>query len=169
MAPSRKCVLIAGLGRFVSAVPEAAAKFGPQNINKQMVLDVCWLQCCLEQLMHSLTWIQDIEKARIAGYDCASVDVDPDNPEESVRQIRERLQSQHWDLFIIGFGVRGNKVPSPTSVMTLTCPNISCKTFTALFEDAVNACVELSPTTKFGFSPAPDAVYQTILRVLPQA
>lgn len=40
MADARKNVLIAGLGRFVSAEYEAGAKLGVQKSNKQMVLDV---------------------------------------------------------------------------------------------------------------------------------
>ena len=55
-------------------------------------------------------FLQDIEKARAAGYECSSVDVNPDQPEESIRQIKEILQNRHCDLFIIGFGLRSNPV-----------------------------------------------------------
>ena len=40
------------------------------------------------------------------------------------------------------------------------------KALTPLFEKVVNACVELSPKTKLGFAPAPNEMYNTILRVL---
>ncbi|KAH8747242.1 hypothetical protein F5883DRAFT_584518 [Diaporthe sp. PMI_573] len=129
MANTRKNVLIAGLGRFVSAEYEVGGKLGLEKSNKQIVLD-------------------EVEKARAAGYEVSHTDVNPDQPEESIRQIKEMLQRRHCDLFIIGFGLRSNPTLSP------------------LFEDAVNICVELSPKTKFGFAPAPNEMYQTILRVL---
>jgi hypothetical protein len=53
---------------------------------------------------------KEIEKARAAGYECSSLDVNPDQPEESIRQIKEILQNRHCDLFIIGFGLRSNPV-----------------------------------------------------------
>ena len=40
MVDTRKHVLIAGLGRFVSADYETGAKLGVQKTNRQMVLDV---------------------------------------------------------------------------------------------------------------------------------
>jgi hypothetical protein len=40
MADTRKHVLIAGLGRFVSVDYEVGSKLGLQKTNKQMVLDV---------------------------------------------------------------------------------------------------------------------------------
>jgi len=53
---------------------------------------------------------QEIEQARAAGYECSSMDVDPDQPEESIRQVKEMLQARHYDLFVIGFGLRSNPV-----------------------------------------------------------
>lgn len=129
MAATPKHVLIAGLGRFVPKEYEAGSKLGVEKSNKQMVLD-------------------EIDKARAAGYEISHTDVNPDQPEESVRQIKELLQRKHCDLFIVGFGLRSNP------------------TLTPLFEDVVNASAEVSPKTKFGFAPAPNEMYQTILRVL---
>jgi hypothetical protein len=40
MAIARKHILIAGLGRFVSADYEVGAKLGLQKTNRQIVLDV---------------------------------------------------------------------------------------------------------------------------------
>jgi hypothetical protein len=53
---------------------------------------------------------QEVEKANAAGYECSSIDVNPDQPEESLQQIREMLQKKHCDLFIVGFGLRSNPV-----------------------------------------------------------
>ncbi|KAJ8111758.1 hypothetical protein OPT61_g5721 [Boeremia exigua] len=130
MAATRKSALVAGLGRYVSKEYEAGSKLGVQKTNRQMMLD-------------------DIEKAKAAGYDCSSLDVNPDEAEGTIREIKERLQNQHFDAFIVGLGLRSNP------------------TLTPLFEDVVNACVEVSPKTKFGFNPLPNELYQTIVRVLP--
>jgi hypothetical protein len=54
--------------------------------------------------------LKDIEKAKAAGYECSSLDVNPDQAEETIRQIKEILQSRHYDLFIVGFGLRSNPV-----------------------------------------------------------
>ncbi|KAH6616468.1 hypothetical protein C7974DRAFT_416598 [Boeremia exigua] len=131
MADIRKRVLVAGLGRFVAAEYEAGSKLGVQKSNKQ-------------------TMVEDIEKAKAAGYDCSGLDVNPDQAEATIQQIKEILQGQHYDLFVIGFGLRSNP------------------TLTPLFEDVVNACVEVSPKTKFGFNPLPNELYSTILRLLPK-
>jgi hypothetical protein len=56
---------------------------------------------------------QEVEKANAAGYECSSIDVNPDQPEESLQQIREMLQKKHCDLFIVGFGLRSNPVCLP--------------------------------------------------------
>lgn len=153
MAAARKNVLVAGLSKFVGTDSEEAAKFGPLQLMKQKLKEVRSPSKCVHPRygMSGLTHLQDIENARTAGYDCSQIDVDPDHPDAAVNEIKEKMQSRHWDLFVIGFGIRGNR------------------DFTALFEQAVNACVELSPGTKFGFSPAPDAVFRTILRVLPRS
>jgi hypothetical protein len=38
------------------------------------------------------------------------MDIDPSEPEESIRRVKEILQSRHYDLFVIGFGLRSNPV-----------------------------------------------------------
>lgn len=53
---------------------------------------------------------KEIEKAKEAGYEVSSMDVNPDKPEESIRQIKDFLQSKHYDLFIVGMGLRSNPV-----------------------------------------------------------
>ena len=40
MSSPRKKILVAGLGRFITADPNAAARFGPIPINKQLYADV---------------------------------------------------------------------------------------------------------------------------------
>jgi hypothetical protein len=58
----------------------------------------------------SLIILQEIEQAKAAGYECSMMDVDPSQPEESIRRLKENLQSRHYDLFVIGFGLRSNAV-----------------------------------------------------------
>jgi len=38
------------------------------------------------------------------------MDVNPEQPEESINQIKKLLTDKPQDLFIIGFGLRGNAV-----------------------------------------------------------
>ncbi|GIZ48049.1 hypothetical protein CKM354_001112400 [Cercospora kikuchii] len=127
MLASRQKVLVIGLilpDRDTGTVP-AGGKF-----NKQMVHD-------------------DISNARTADYDCTVIDINPIDQDPAKQELQQKLQAQQWDLFVIGFGIRGNRA------------------FTTLFEEIVNACVESSPGTRFGFAPTPDGVCRTILRVLP--
>lgn len=122
-------ILIAGLGRFISADPNAAATFGPQAGNIKLLEEA-------------------LQKATEAGYYHLTIDVDPNNPKESLLALENELKSKDYDLFVIGFGIRGNR------------------DFTAVFEEVVNLSVSVSPKTRFGFSPAPGAVFETIQRVL---
>jgi molybdopterin biosynthesis enzyme MoaB len=55
-------------------------------------------------------FLKEVEKAKAAGYECSSFEINPAESEESIRQIKEMLQSRHCDLFIVGFGLRGNPV-----------------------------------------------------------
>lgn len=94
----------------------------------------------------------DIDRARQIGYDVQTMDLNP-NPaqlHETLEQLKEKLRSQHWDGFGIGFGVRANK------------------DFTPLFEGAVNACREITPSTRMMFACAPDDVVGGILRAFPE-
>ncbi|KAI5369152.1 hypothetical protein Slin14017_G000310 [Septoria linicola] len=94
------------------------------------------------------TIVDAMDAAKAAGYDCHGVDVNPKDPEDTLRRIKDELQKRHCDLFIIGFAVRGN-------------PD-----YTSMFEQLVNTSVEVSPKTKFGFMPKPTELYPTILRIL---
>ncbi|GIZ48993.1 hypothetical protein CKM354_001203400 [Cercospora kikuchii] len=128
MSDARKNVLVAGMGHFVSADWEQQGKNGQQNTNRQTVVD-------------------EMERAKAEGYNCSLVDVNPEDPEDTLRRIKEVLQKRHCDIFMIGFAVRGNPK------------------FTSMFEQLVNTSVELSPKTKFGFFPKPDEVYSTLVRI----
>jgi hypothetical protein len=127
-----KTILVAGLGRFLaSAAPEGAPGVtGTAQANRQAVND-------------------NLEKARQNGFDPTDIEVNPDEAANSLNSLRALLQSKHFDGFIIGFGIRGNKK------------------FTDLFESLVNTSREVSPTTRLGFSIAPGAVYETMVRMFP--
>lgn len=126
--PSRN-VLIAGLGRFIKADPQGAEKFGPQHKNIQLLQE-------------------NMAKAKADGFEPANIDLDPQDVEDSLGRLETELKRQTWDLFIIGYGIRGNK------------------DFTELFEKVVNLAIAVQPTIKFGFSQAPGEVYETMRRVL---
>lgn len=91
---------------------------------------------------------ETMAKAREDGYDVSNIDVNPKDAEDSIERLEAELERQKWDLLIIGFGIRGNK------------------DFTELFEKVVNAAIGVQPTIRFGFSRAPDEVYETMKRVL---
>lgn len=119
MNTKSKTILIAGLGRYGPAASASA------NISKVQA---------------------DIRRANEAGYRTQDLELNPNDIAQSVSTVRKTLQSNSFDGFLVGFGVRGNK------------------DFTPLFEDVVNASRETSPATKLLFGTAPDAVYETILR-----
>ncbi|KAF2160358.1 hypothetical protein M409DRAFT_29208 [Zasmidium cellare ATCC 36951] len=91
---------------------------------------------------------EDMAKAKADGYEPANIDLDPLDVEDSVQRLEVELKRQKWDIFIVGFGVRANK------------------DFTELFERAINLAVAMQPNIKFGFSRAPDEVFETMKRVL---
>lgn len=107
MADTRKNVLVAGMGHFVSADWEQQGKNGQQNTNRQTVVDV--ILPCLHPAQRSDV-SQEMERAKAEGYDCSLVDVNPEDPEDTLRRIKEVLQERHCDIFMIGFAVRGNPV-----------------------------------------------------------
>ncbi|PIA95822.1 hypothetical protein CB0940_10758 [Cercospora beticola] len=144
MADTRKNVLVAGMGHFVSADWEQQGKNGQQNTNRQTVVDVILPRLHPAQRSDVS---QEMERAKAEGYDYSLVDVNPEDPEDTLRRIKEVLQKRHCDIFMIGFAVRGNPK------------------FTSMFEQLVNTSVEVSPKTKFGFFPKPDEVYSTLVRI----
>ncbi|SMR59886.1 unnamed protein product [Zymoseptoria tritici ST99CH_3D1] len=127
--PAAKRVLVAGLGRFIAA--DHAAQFGSAQANRASIT-------------------ANLEKARQHGFEPSAVELNPNDPAASLKELRELLVGTHFDGFTIGFGIRGKKE------------------FTELFEDVVNLSRELSPKTKLGFSVAPDAVFETLLRMFPE-
>ena len=76
------------------------------------------------------------------------------NPEDligTLDMVKQKLCSKPWDLFVIGYGVRGTK------------------SYTPLFEGVANASREITPSMKLAFSTAPDDVYDSIMRIFPKA
>lgn len=92
-----------------------------------------------------------IAEASALGFDCESFDIDPSDAVGSVDRLKERLNGQKWTGVSIGYGIRG-----PTQ-------------FTKLFEEAVNAVVELAPGAKLMFSVGPDRIPDAIRRTFPDA
>ncbi|KAK5121979.1 hypothetical protein LTR85_004551 [Meristemomyces frigidus] len=91
-----------------------------------------------------------IKQATAHGFDIAAIELNPgkDSLDASMEKLGEKLQSQHWDGFLIGFAVRGNKEQTP------------------VFEAAVNlAARKAVPTgTKLLFGNAPDDLMVTLER-----
>lgn len=113
MAQTSKRILIAGLGRHVAASHEVGPKLGIQKTNREIVLDVRPTREPLHPKRRSHAHQsnkQEIDKAKAAGYECSNMDVNPEQPEESIDQIKKLLMDKPQDLFIIGFGLRGNAV-----------------------------------------------------------
>ena len=123
MSIERKTILIAGLGRYG---PSASA-----SANKEKVQ-------------------ADIAKAREHGFECSDIECNPEDLSGTLEALKEKLRSQHWDGFNIGYGVRG------------------LKQYTELFEGAINAAREITPGTKFMFSTSPDGVFEAIQRAFPE-
>ena len=94
---------------------------------------------------------EQIEKATKRGYDCTEIYLNPEDLNGTLDMVKETLRSKQYDGFVIGYGVRG------------------MKEHTELFEGAVNASREITPSTKFVFSNSPDSIVEAIQRVLPQA
>ena len=92
MSKPRKAILSAGLGRFAAMDANAQAHFGPDAGAKT------------KELLN-----QSIEKANQAGFDIVQIDVNPNDPEDTMKRYTEALQSRKIDGVNIGYGVRGHK------------------------------------------------------------
>ena len=123
MAASRKSILIVALGRNN---PLPAAFGDPKTIQAQVAASTA--------------------EAEQAGYDITNFAVDLQDLNGTLKTIRQKLNGQHWDGMLIGFGVRGDK------------------NHTVLFESVVNASREVSPGTKLLFSPGPYDLMTTLER-----
>lgn len=93
---------------------------------------------------------KELEKGSAAGFAIEAFAVKPDD-EDSLEELRQKLNGKHWDVVTIGYGVRGNK------------------DYTSTFEKVINMCIqEVKPPPKLGFSKSPDDVFDAIKRVVPQ-
>lgn len=132
MVTARHTILTCGLGRFVGKHPGAA---GAGNLTADEI--------------HKAVEASHSEAASL-GFDCESFDVDPENPADTVRELKERLATKKWDGVSIGFGIRGKAE------------------YTKLFEDAVNAVRETAPGAKMMFSVGPMRIVEAIKRTFPE-
>lgn len=133
MASGPKYILSAGLGRFAALDPNARAHFGPDAGAKTK-----------EMLASS------ISKARAAGFEVIGEDVNPQDPEDTIKRFVDQLQSRKWVGLNVGYGVRGHKE------------------HTALFEKLLNTAWEVQPGIKIMFSNGPDEVITAIQRSFPE-
>ena len=92
MTDARKAILSAGLGQYAQMDPNAQARFGPNAGAKAKELLAI-----------------SISKANDAGFDVVTVDMNPNDPEDSLRRFEETLKSRECVGVNIGYGVRGHK------------------------------------------------------------
>lgn len=131
MSSTGKNILLAGLGKYAATDPSALSIFGTaETIHQQLAIQMSTLSA--------------------QGITCHSMDLNPQDPADSLGRVEEVLRSQHFDGIVIGFGLRGNKDN------------------TALFEKVVNLGIEVCGSgVRFGFSTSPTAVAETVERVIP--
>lgn len=92
MTTPRKAILSAGFGRFASFDPNAQAAFGADagaRVKELLAISV--------------------EKANQAGFDITSVDINPQDPEDSLKRFIDELKRREYVGVNIGYGVRGHK------------------------------------------------------------
>lgn len=134
-SPETKHILSAGLGRYAAIDAAAQARFGPDAGNTA------------KKLFES-----SVTQARAAGFEIISVDINPQDPEESLKRFTDELRSRsEWSGVNVGYGVRGHKE------------------HTALFEKLLNVAWEVRPGVKVMFSNGPDEVVLAIKRNYPEA
>ena len=92
MASKRKAILTSGLGKFATNDPNAQAVFGPNAGEKAREL----LQ-------------MSINKANEAGFELATVDANPQDPEDTLKRFTDMLRSREFVGVNIGYGLRGHK------------------------------------------------------------
>jgi len=91
----------------------------------------------------------EIAKAKADNFDLEVYGCDTSKSNDDVVSgLMEYLKSKKYVAISIGFGVRGNRDLTP------------------LFEQLVNACIELQPEAKFGFAISPTSIFETCKRVL---
>ena len=122
-AVAQKSILIAGLGR--NADPN---KFPIHKVEEVLTIEM--------------------NRMREAGFDPVHIDLDPKDIAGSRRRLEETIASRDWDVFQVGFAVRG-LVES-----------------TEVFEDAVNIWVKTMPGKKLIFPQGPHNISSAALRML---
>lgn len=90
----------------------------------------------------------EISKIKSAGFDMEMLAVKSSQLDADLNRIREKLQKEQPELFIIGFGIRGSAE------------------LTVFFEDLLTTCREASPETKIGFNTTFDGNLEVCERVL---
>lgn len=102
MSHPAKLILSAGLGKFASQDANAAAHFGPDVAAKTKAL----LQSSISQ-------------AKEAGFEIVVVDVNPQDPEDTMRRFTETLRGREFVGVNVGYGLRGHKGEFP--LVSLLC------------------------------------------------
>ncbi|KAK0991793.1 hypothetical protein LTR54_011714 [Friedmanniomyces endolithicus] len=127
-------ILSAGLGRFASQDANAAKHFGPQASEKTRELLAL-----------------SIAQARDAGFEVIGEDMNPGDPDDTIKRFSAQLESRQWVAVNVGYGIRGNK------------------DHTVLFERILEACRTTRPEAKIIFSNGPDEVFTAIKRNFPES
>ncbi|KAK0362567.1 hypothetical protein LTR91_020634 [Friedmanniomyces endolithicus] len=133
-AAEPKYILSAGLGRFASQDANAAKHFGPQASEKTRELLAI-----------------SIAQAREAGFEVIGEDVNPSDPDDTIKRFSAQLESRQWVAVNVGYGIRGHK------------------DHTELFERILEACRTIRPGAKIIFSNGPDEVFAAIKRNFPES
>ncbi|KAK4890289.1 hypothetical protein LTR27_011050 [Elasticomyces elasticus] len=127
MAGQRKSILAGTFGPYVKQDSALIESYGGEANIKNMIM-------------------ASIRQANEAGFDVDNIAFNPKEPKDSIRRLEDKLRSQHWAGFLIGWGVRGNKE------------------YTPLFETAVNTARRMDPQTMLLFGNAPDDLFNTLQR-----
>ncbi|MCJ1415648.1 hypothetical protein MMC32_001980 [Xylographa parallela] len=88
-----------------------------------------------------------VESARQAGYKLEARQFAPEELGAKVEEVKQLLQQQSWDGYIVGFGVRGDA------------------SLTVHFEALVNAGREICPKARMGFNTHPLDLLETVERM----
>jgi len=128
MATSRKSILAANLGRY--ATPADNAQLGDP-----------------EQIMSDVR--KFLNDASNAGFDVEPLEINPQDPEDSMKRLTAQLQSKEWDGFVVSFLIR-------------------CSTaYTPAFEALVNTCRKGAPGLKIMFVSNGTDLMDTLRRNFP--
>lgn len=130
MSTERRGILTVGLGRFLATDTSSQTPFGDAEKVKQMV-------AAAHQSVYE------------AGFDSEMIDLNPQEHDDSLKLLTEKLQSRRHDAMLVGYGIRGNRELTP------------------LFEGIVQTWHQVSPETKIMFGNTPADVMTTIKRNYP--